>query len=234
MANESTQTANTQPEAIELAAAALRGETTVAKANPVADEGAKTEDVAKAAETTPEDVAKAEAPPFAKKEDDDDKEDVKKALAVLTAAIPDIVAQAVSAAVTPLNSELAEVRKSLAVVEASTAATLNFQSATTGILTSIRDEVEEQGVVQKSVQVTVQNVAAQPAGRKSASNNVEVTKALATTAELPKIDVQPLRDWARAEGYSLADRTAFVHNANAGDYTGIPAEVRKSMGVTNE
>ena len=58
-----------------------------------------------------------------------------------------------------LQADLAEVRKSLGVVEGHTQATMNFQSATTNILTNLKDNVEEQREVQKSVVVAVEAVA---------------------------------------------------------------------------
>lgn len=229
MAEETTPT-SVQPAAIELAAAALRGDTTVAKANPVKDEAEETQEVAKAEDPKDEDkteeVAKAEAPaPFEKK--DDNKQEVKKALDALD--LPGLIQAAITAAVAPVQAELAEVRKSLGVVEASTQATMQFQSATTGILTSLKDEVEEQREVQKSVAATVEAVAAQPAGRKSAPNDVEVAKSVAVSA--PTINLQPLRDWAKEANYDVAQRVTFVRNAEAGNFTGVPSEVRKAMGV---
>lgn len=221
MANEPTPTT---PEAIALAAAALRGETPVAKANPFADDD-KDKDA--------KEVAKAEDPKdeetVAKAEEQGDKEDVAKALGVV---LPGLIAEAVSAALAPFAGELAEVRKSLGVVTQSTQATLEFQNATTGILTTLRAEAEEQREVTKSVAATVEAVAAQPAGRKaalSAEDVVAVAKALPTAGV---IDLQPLRDWGREQGLDTATRTTFVRHAQMGNYAGIPQDVRKAMGVT--
>lgn len=233
MAQETPETINAQPQAIELAAAALRGEeVTVAKAAPVEDDAkevAKAETPDEKDEKT-EDVAKAETPaPFEKKdEEDDDKKDVSKALAALD--LPGLIAAAVQSATAPLQAELAEVRKSLGVVEGHTQATMNFQSATTTILTNLKDNVEEQREVQKSVVVAVEAVAAQPAGRRSAGNDVvEVAKSVA--AAPARIDLDPLRTWASKEGFGISQRLTFIRNAELGDFSGVPTDVRKAMGV---
>lgn len=193
----------TKPEAIELAAAALRGETVtpVAKAAPIEEEDKEE-----------------------KKEEDkkqDEKEEVAKALT------PEQIAEVIRAAVAPVAAELNEVRKSLAILESNTQATMNFQSASTDILVSLKGEVEEQREVQKSVAATVEAVAKQPQGRRSAANDVyEVAKSAPV-----KIDLTPLREWAREQGFTVAERVAYVHNAEQGDYRGIPNNVQKAMGV---
>lgn len=232
MAQETPETINAQPQAIELAAAALRGEeVTVAKAAPVEDDAkevAKAETPDEKDEKT-EDVAKAETPaPFEKKDEEDDKQDVSKALAALD--LPGLIAAAVQSATASLQADLAEVRKSLGVVEGHTQATMNFQSATTAILTNLKDNVEEQREVQKSVAATVEAVAAQPAGRRSAGNDVvEVAKSVA--AAPAKIDLDPLRTWASKEGFGISQRLTFIRNAELGDFSGVPTDVRKAMGV---
>lgn len=206
------------------------------------------EDIAKAAamlsggdsEVNKTEAEKA-APPFVKeddkqddkKDDDkDDKKDVEKSIPVseLQGIVEAAVSKAIEAVKAVVFAGQADVAKSLGVLEAKvdavatdTRASLSFQGASVEVLKSFQD-------VTKGIAAQVDEIGAQPAGRRGALT-VEKSTAVTETPVAKSVNIEPLMTWSREQGYDIGGRFELRARAESGNYAGIPTEVLKSMGV---
>ena len=193
----------------------------VAKAAELLSAGLPTE-VAKAAE-----LEKATPPAFLGGKDDMDEYDDKKKDAEKAMSADEMekaIETAVEKALAPVLALLQNVTKGLDIVDGKVNASLAHQSASTAVLVGLKDLTAEGVQVSKASAVVVEQIADQPAGRKTV-DLAEVEKSV--QHEKLDIDMTELRE--ASKGLEMHEWLTLKQQVQKGDYSGLSAKQRTAI-----
>lgn len=226
----------------------------VAKAEKKDDDDMDDEDVAKAMKTYEEDCAKAmpaalaaalakkgmkasmKAIPVEDTGNSDNEKQMNKAEEISLDAIRQS-AESLIAAVRPMLEEsyarveqlianqtvaFASVQTEVEVLKSQTVSVGEFQTLSIPILTQLKSAIEQTASEVKDLGNASQT-------RRSLVSEQQVNKS-ATVSQSNIVNLTPLEDWAR-KNYSVPERIAIYRSAEAGDFSQVPENIQKLMGV---